>query len=282
MLQLNNQVFRITYEAFSKFTNNLIRCRTFDDITGCFKINLKYLFNFHVFRASYHRHGRYIHLQVCKKEATIVVSDQPDYAWFEQILLQSAKPVRRPVAPHQLMDGGIEIADTGLEHWGWSFRNDERTIVVSVIAGDNRLFNEHDISFVKQVSENLELKLLQLCLFEELDEKNRSLEEAIEIIHQKNAIITSIIDEQKQIIGQRTSEVEEKNKALLEISVLNAHTVREPLSRIMGLLSLFDIYNSEMIIAEIVPLLKTSGNDLDIALQSVIGKATAELMQLKA
>ena len=68
----------------------------------------------------------------------------------------------------------------------------------------------------------------------------------------------------------------------MQISALNAHNVREPLSRILGLINMLDIERSEEILNEIIPLIKISANDLDIALQNVINYATKDLLKLKA
>lgn len=278
-----NQVFRITYEAFSKYSNRLLRCRSFRDIEDCFRINLKYLFNFHVFRASYQRNGTFIHVVATSAKTSITVQKTPDYLDFEQKLLGNGMPMKWTdlgeinLPPEYALPAGEE----GIL-WGWHIKNDDRQIVVSVLSGLSKSFSKADIAFVKLVAENLESKLLEVCLFEEVDEKNKKLEEAVQIINDKNAIITAIIEEQKQVIHDRTREIEDKNKTLLEISVLNAHNVREPLSRILGLVSLVDVEEPEEIIATIIPRLKTSSNDLDVALQNIISRATIDLLKHKA
>lgn len=283
MIVAANQVFRITYEAFSKFSNNLIRCRSFDDIAECFRINLKYLFNFHVFRASYQRNGTYIHLMATATHTDITVSKQPGYLDYENSLLEKNVPMRWT----ELEDRGLPATFSLPESeegvlWGWHIRNDERQIVVSLLSGISKSFNKNDIAFVKLVAENLESKLLEVCLFEEVDEKNKKLQDAVHTINEKNSIITTIIEEQKQVIRDRTKEIEDKNKTLLEISVLNAHNVREPLSRIIGLVSLVDYEEDNIVITEIIPKIKVSSNDLDMALRNIINRATTDLLQHKA
>ena len=152
--------------------------------------------------------------------------------------------------------------------WGWNFTNDNRQIIVSVLSGNSKKFTQKDIIFLKLVSESLETKLLEFCLFNEL--------------HEKNEIISRINEDQKDIIRQRTLEIENKNKTLLKISVLNAHDVREPLSRILGLVNLMLYDESEEAVREILPMLKGSAEDLDAALQDVIQRTTHDLIKLKA
>jgi signal transduction histidine kinase len=278
-----NQVFRITYEAFSKYSNRLLRCRSFKDIEECFRINLKYLFNFHVFRASYQRNGLFIHLEATASATYITVEREPRYLNYEKKLLETSIPMRWIELESMALPASfcLPLEEEGTL-WGWHIKNDDRQIVVSVLSGLSKSFSKADIAFVKLVAENLESKLLEVCLFEEVDEKNKKLEEAVHTINEKNAIITDIIEEQKEVIKERTKEIEAKNKTLLEISVLNAHNVREPLSRILGLVSLVDYERDEEVISDIISKIKTSSNDLDLALQQIISRATIDLLKHKA
>ena len=98
----------------------------------------------------------------------------------------------------------------------------------------------------------------------------------------KNNIISRISENQKEVIKNRTSEIANKNKTLLEISVLNAHNVREPLSRIIGLIDLLDDDETEESIRELIPLIKISSVDLDAALKEVIDHAIKDALEYKA
>ncbi|MCC9135477.1 hypothetical protein ACFSKU_13795 [Pontibacter silvestris] len=285
MLVSENQALRITYEAYSRFSNSLIRCRTFDDVAACFKVNLKYLFNFHVFRASYHRGSYYLHLTVTSGGANMQVQHEAGYLAHEEVLLEKGIPACwKELEPFLLPEEYKLPEDEQGELWGWLIRNDEKhQVLVSVLSGTSKLFTKKDITFLKLATENLKTKLLEICLFNELDEKNKYLKDALVTIHEKNTEITSIIEQQKEIIASRTKEIADKNEKLLQISVLNAHDVREPLTRIMGLMSLMEHYaSSDDIKDKFLPKLKASSEDLDKALQHVISKATTDLLKLKA
>jgi signal transduction histidine kinase len=204
---------------------------------------------------------------------------------FETVLRQKGVPMHWTITDTLNLPPMYRLAaEEKPELWAWNFKQTtERQIVISVLAGKSQVFTRQDISFLKMVAENLESKLLEVCLFRELDDKNKELAEALTIIHDKNEVITSIVEQQKGVIDLRTQEIANKNARLLEISVLNAHHVREPLSRILGLISLVDYYpNSEGIKEEIIPKLRISATDLDLALQDVIIKATSDLIELKA
>lgn len=277
MYNTEHQVLRITYEAFSKFSNSLIRCRTFDEIATCFKINLKYLFNCYFFRVSFSRNNQFIHLMVTASKTNIMVQSEADYFYVENELLKKRIPVYWSEPTLFNLPENLSLPDSEEPKlWGWLFNNNtDRHMTVSVLSGKSRNFTPKDVVILKMVTEALETKLLEICLFQEL-------EEAFNIIKDKNKIINSIIEQQKDVINLRTQEIADKNEKLLEISVLNAHQVREPLSRILGLISIFDYYETEQLKGEIIPMLKESSNDLDQALQEVINKATVNILTLKA
>lgn len=277
MYNTEHQVLRITYEAFSKFSNSLIRCRTFDEIATCFKINLKYLFNCYFFRVSFSRNNQFIHLMVTASKTNIMVQSEADYFYVENELLKKKIPVYWSEPTLFNLPENLSLPDSEEPKlWGWLFNNNtDRHMTVSVLSGKSRNFTPKDVVILKMVTEALETKLLEICLFQEL-------EEAFNIIKDKNKIINSIIEQQKDVINLRTQEIADKNEKLLEISVLNAHQVREPLSRILGLISIFDYYETEQLKGEIIPMLKESSNDLDQALQEVINKATVNILTLKA
>ena len=272
-----SQVMRVTYEAFSKFSNNLSRCRTFEEIATCFKINLKYLFNCYFFRVSFNRNDQFIHLMVSATDTNIKVQAVPDYFLVENVLLEKQFPVYWTEPKEFGLPAVYTLPETEEPKlWGWVFNNKlDRQVTVTVLSGKSRSFTSKEVVILKMVTEALETKLLEICLFQDL-------EEALHIIQDKNKTINTIMEQQQDIIQLRTQEIAAKNAKLLEISVLNAHQVREPLSRVLGLISILDYYEAEQLKNEILPMLKQSSADLDNALQEVITKATEDLITLKA
>lgn len=269
MITKSNQIFRITYEAFSKFSISLNRCRTIEEVAECFTINLKYLFNYHIFKASFSRNNAYVHLFSTAGKTAVSTHDHPHHLQYEKYLLEESIPKKwNDLSSLQLPACFYAIEDEQPELWGWNFENDESQILVSVLSGCRKKFTVNDITILKLVSHNLGTKLLELCLLKELDEKN--------------SVISAINRNQKKVIAERTTEIAIKNQTLLEISALNAHHLREPLSRILGLVNMLDDEKAEEFIKEVIPILKISANDLDNALQNVINHATKDLSKLKA
>jgi PAS domain S-box-containing protein len=84
-------------------------------------------------------------------------------------------------------------------------------------------------------------------------------------------MIGSMQDITKQI--SYVKDIEEKNSRLNEISWSQAHSVRAPLARIIGLAGLLDGNLDQESLSEIVEHLKSSSNDLDEVIKSIINKA---------
>ena len=58
--------------------------------------------------------------------------------------------------------------------------------------------------------------------------------------------------------------------------------MREPLSRIQGIVQLFEVFDDKTCREELVPKLKQSSEEMDKVLREVIEMASSELTQLKA
>ncbi len=242
------------------------------------------MLNFHTFRASYRRGTSCIQLTVTTEGAFFEHGQQLPLLAHEQEILEAEKPrhwsniVALPLPEAFELPEGEEA-----QLWGWNFnQGQERVLLVSLLAGKSRMFCTNHTPLLQLIAENLEMKLLELCLLQELEEKNRKLQEALFAIDGKNNQIASIMELQQQHLKLSKEKIAAKNAKLAELSALNAHTLREPLSRILGLVSVLEYYDSlEEVRDQILPRLRESSNDLDIALQDVITKATQDLMELK-
>lgn len=93
-------------------------------------------------------------------------------------------------------------------------------------------------------------------------------------IRNQNRQIARMNEFLEERVIQRTEELEDQNKKLMEYAFINSHVLRGPVSRILGLISLFD-HAKTMEVGEIVDLLKKSGEELD----TVVKKITEALNQ---
>ncbi|MEO8473603.1 MAG: tetratricopeptide repeat protein [Chryseolinea sp.] len=90
-------------------------------------------------------------------------------------------------------------------------------------------------------------------------------EEAITV---QNTQIAKMNESLEIRVKQRTEELEEQNKKLMEYAFINSHVLRGPVSRIMGLINLFE-HADVMETSEIVALLKKSSEELDTVVQKI-------------
>ena len=155
-------------------------------------------------------------------------------------------------------------------------------MIISLVADENRVFTSRDIEILKLAADCFDAKFKELNLKRELAKKNRILEGALTTIQDQNAEISKINKNQKKIIRKRTEEILKKNEKLLKISVLNAHNVKEPLSRIQGIIELFDLMDDQSCREELLPKLKSSVDEMDVIVREVIEMASKELIELKA
>jgi|TARA_B100001063_G_C16694654_1_gene519065 signal transduction histidine kinase len=278
----NSRVYRITYETFSKFSNNLNRCKSLEEVSKVSERFLKYLLNFHLFRISVNQAGSYLVYCQCNSKGEFELVPKENLLPYEIKILEDNIPIRTEKIPIELSK---KISETILESpflWSWTFKKMDIDFTVSLVADENKAFDTGDIEMLKLISDSFQAKFQEIYLKEELDSKNKSLLQALDIIKNQNRKINQIVENQKQTIADRTKEVVEKNEKLLRISALNAHNVREPLSRIQGIVQLYDVFDDATCREELLPKLKQSSEEMDQVLQEVIKMATTELNQLKA
>ena len=72
-----------------------------------------------------------------------------------------------------------------------------------------------------------------------VEERTKILETQNKEIIAQQEEIQSMNDQLEEVIHQRTKRLEEKNRLLTEYAFFNAHKVRGPLARILGLLNLY-------------------------------------------
>jgi len=278
-----SQLYRITYEAYSKFANNISRCTSLKEVGEISRTHLKYLLNFHIIRLSIQEADKYLFFSLSGNQVEYDLKEQTQLLAHEKDLLDTEIPVLTTNIPHDWIDG-YELSSQLLEPslWGWLFKKNDRKITVTLISDKNKPFNTGDVEILKLVVDCFEAKFHEIYLSRLLDVKNKSLTKALKTIKEKNDQIQKIVENQQEIIEDRTKEIVAKNKKLLNISALNAHNVREPLSRIQGLIQLFDIFDDEQIRNEVIPKLEKSAEEMDQVLQEVINMATNALSDLKA
>ncbi|MDT0645253.1 histidine kinase [Zunongwangia sp. F260] len=277
------QQYRIIYEAYSKFANGINRCGSLQDVLEDTRKHLKYLLNFHLVKMVFDQDDHFLTFSLFRNEITHTITEKDSLLPYEEDLFTSGIPLKTAKIPLQLFDGKITTGDLiNPELWAWSFKKNERKALISLISDENKPFAYADVEILKLVTDCLEAKFQEIFLKTQLARKNNSLSEAYDTIKHQNIQIKEIVENQKQTIELRTREIIEKNKKLLHISALNAHNVREPLSRIQGIIQLFEVLDDETCRTELIPKLATSVEEMDLVLKEVIEMASQELVKLKA
>ena len=112
---------------------------------------------------------------------------------------------------------------------------------------------------------NRELRTSQ----EELLEKNEEIKTQSVKLKEANDKISSINENLEVIVQRRTLELLEKNKQLDDYTFINAHKLRAPVARILGLASLMNLTDSNKEIRKIMGLTKTEAEELDKIIKTI-------------
>lgn len=279
----SSQLYRITYEAYSKFANGINRCSNLEEIANVCKTNLKYLINFRILRMCIIREKDNFIAEQFAGTISYDFESEADLFTYEQDLIETGIPLLTGNIPDKLLKGKIdrsELFDPVL--WGWAFEKTDSKVVVSLLADQEMTFSVGDIDILKLVVDCIQSKFNEIYLKKQLAIQNKNLSEAYETIKLKNDEIETIVKNQQQTINLRTQSIAEKNEKLLHISALNAHNIREPLSRIQGIVQLVELVDDETFKNELIPKLESTVEEMDEVLQEVVEMASKELVALKA
>ena len=148
---------------------------------------------------------------------------------------------------------------------------------------DALISKEHELSAAEKAREQADMRN-QLDVKERDNEifllRNVELKASNEEITRQKERIEAIISEQELIILRRTKELAESNtkltelnKKLLDLIQYNAHSLREPLTRIMGAMIVADYATIEEFKQELWPEMGRAVSDLDNRLKEVISLA---------
>ncbi|UII30829.1 hypothetical protein LVD17_21280 [Fulvivirga ulvae] len=112
---------------------------------------------------------------------------------------------------------------------------------------------------------NFELKEKQ----DEILQQSEELKAQAEELSAYNEKITNINDKLEEMVLERTSEVNKQNKRLMEYAYFNAHNLRGPVARILGLIYLLDKDFPEDPYRDYKKMLKEAGDELDQVVKEI-------------
>lgn len=281
--QNTSQLYRITYEAYSKFANDVNRCVDLEEVAEVCKTHLKYLLNFRILRMTIYQGSKLFFFEQFSNKIWFDLREESQLFPYEKELLEKGIPLITNEIPEKLIQNKVPLDSLyNPVLWGWCFDKNERKVVVSLLADQEKKFSTGDVEILKLIVDCIQAKFSEIYLKRKLFLQNRQLSKAYETIKIKNLEIENIVENQKQTIEERTHEILEKNKKLLHILALNSHSIREPLSRIEGIIQLFEFMDDNECRTELIPRLETTVEEMDDILKEVVDMATKELMKLKA
>lgn len=274
--------YRIIYEALSRFSSTLSRSTTLAEVKQCLQTQVKYLFDYQLIRFCFYHADCYTVYTLIPSQCVLQGGDAHLLGEYERVLKDRHVPliIEEPTLIHtSLQTFPLPLATPPTQIWGWNVEFTPRSgLLVSVASSSTRQFQPTDVPILKIALENLYAKLLALRLFDELSASKQAVEEALQGVQQKNAEIARLVAQQESIIQSRTQELALKNAQLLNLYREHAHTIREPVSRLLSLAYLVEELTLEEIVNEIIPALLTTSTDLDVALREVVDRIDAELL----
>ena len=278
IFDVSNAAYRVAYESFSKLS------RKVSEVTTCEKLvlhtdqYLKLLFNFVAMRVSIvdrYSHQTFVFPRNKSGEAPFW---NKELLSVETDLLQNQVPVLQDLTLDEVEQLTGRTVD-GAKLWGWAFTYDNLTTIATLVSDSDNNFTVKQVEILRLVIDVFTLKYAEIKAKKKSEVKNQELHKALGMVQEKNERINQIINDQQIIIEERTEKIRMQNQQLRRLSVLNAHKVREPLSRVMGLIQLAEHVSEEELKTEILDKIMLSANDLDKALQLVINGSLNEVSE---
>lgn len=280
-MNLSGAKYRITYEAFSKFSGNLSKVESLEELGKIISRHLKYLFNYKVFKIMI-LHEQSLAGYTFLPGKTITHTQQQDLEPYERLLLRDKIPFVNSIGSTELPEYLKDVKLNNGNLWGWFLAYSEYQICISLVSDDDTYFSSSDVDIVHLLADSVASKYRQISLSEILQQNNIHLESLVTEIACKNKEIKAINDNQQLVIEARTQELLQKNKKLFELSRLNAHDLREPLSRVLGLLELAEHLPQDELRSSILPKIKEASGHLDQVIQRVVTQSEKELINIKS
>lgn len=274
--------YRITYEAYSKFSSQLSKVNDIDGLIAVVSKNLKYFFSYQIFRIILIENKKTLAYTFTNTNKQYTSSGSSSLLNHEKKIAKTQIPLHTSCKDQELLrflNNNNDGLDNDKDLWGWYFNYTKIEVITSIVTKADLPLTISDVEILRLVVDTFTTKHKELQLDKQLKLKNENLKEAIIKIEDQNSKIKEINDNQQQIIFDRTDEIRKKNESLVKLSFLNAHSLREPLTRILGLLDLSDELDSNEFKSNFKEYIKESALELDQILNKVIEQSVEAIDQ---
>jgi len=264
---------RVIYDNLSQFTVELNKANSLTDIQLILQNNIKHLFDCCVCRITYFQQNNFVCYTITN-EMPAVDTGTYQLLWdVEKLLFYEGLPLRLNVNEHATILHNLPYKNGVNNLWGWKLNyRDDAGILLTILADEERPFSRKHIPLVKMACEMLFTKMRFILLLQSVQINEADLTKTNKQLEASHASISELVNTQEKIIDKRTQELTQLNKQLLDIIQFNSHTIREPLTRIMGLMQLRSLVSDEEFFKNCWPMLVASVEDLDSRLREVIVK----------
>ncbi|TKK68563.1 hypothetical protein FC093_10600 [Ilyomonas limi] len=265
--------YRALYDSLSHFSIELNNANSLSDIQLMLQNNIKLLFNCCVCRITYFQQNNFVCYTITN-EMPAVITGTHQLLWdVEKLLYYEGLPLRLNATEHGAVLQNIPYKGKIDKLWGWKMNyGDEAGILITILADEERPFSRKHIPMVKTISEMLFTKMRLIHLLQTIQKNEADLRLTNKQLEASNATISELVKGQEKIIEERTRELTQLNKQLIDIIQFNSHNIREPLTRIMGLMQLKPLISEEEFFINCWPMMVASVQDLDMRLREIIMK----------
>lgn len=264
--------YRILYDTLSRLICNMNKCDDLRELNTCLANNLKYLFDYVAIKFSISVPAAPYSVFVPRNQhfSSLFTADFCTQVQHYECVAADSQMVQHHNEPGKIRELVAGAASEKLDAvWVFPFRIRDGYLVVSIMCGQGLDFYRADIPILKILCEAYLARLVGLSILDELTRGRKTLEDAYIRLDNKTHEIERLNNIQEHVIEERTAELQQKNKKLGDLVKFNAHQIREPLTRILGLLYVMDLTdNWEK--GELSEALKRSGQDLDTVVKNVI------------
>ena len=268
MADIDSQ-YRILQNSISRFSIYLNKADSLPDVCDCLLQNVKYLYNYSYCRFHYFHGNKHICYTVNRNNAKLEEDNQTFLYPAEKEVFTTAIPYYH----NTLLEDDNPSAGTLKETWIWKFMyNEDAGMMVTIHSAGDFRFLKAQIPLVKIAAEMLYTKTRMIVLLDDLQQKQEALICSYKKLEESNVLISTLLSQQKRTIDDRSQALSRLNARLVELIQFNSHTIREPLTRVMGLMSLYELMTHENFFTEYWPLLEESVNDMDKTIRQIIAK----------
>jgi len=265
--------YRTIRDNLSQFTYELNRANSLTDIQLLLQNSLRYLFSCCVCRITYFQQNNFV-CYTLTNDTPAVVTGTYQLLWdVEKLLFYEGLPLRLNIVEHASILQNLPHKNEIDKLWGWKLNySEDAGILLTILASEERPFSRKHIPMVKMLCEMLFTKIRLILLLQNAQRNDAELIFSNNHEEANYATIRELIKMHEKIINKRPDEFTHLNKKLVELIQFNSHTIREPLTRIMGLMQLKSLVSDEEFSENCWPMLVSSVQDLDNRLKEIIVK----------